>query len=201
MKNSFKDATIKQCIDLALEKANTAVNYDTSNDFHNAIAAYTEAVELLVFVLQHPSSSNDTAGLKSICNIYLERINFLSYLKVSEDSNNKQNIPQNDQKPAISSPETSPLDVPLSTHSSPHAQQHHTSKFNSVLMNIFAKKSAKKNKTSSATSFSNHTSIFNFTHHHQKDTHKSVEIQPRSSKSSPMFPLDYSKWNRQGIIG
>lgn len=66
MKNSLKDATIKQCIDLALERANAAVNYDTSNDFHKAIAAYTEAVELLVSVLQHPSSSNDTAGLKSI---------------------------------------------------------------------------------------------------------------------------------------
>lgn len=66
MKTSLKDVTIKQCIDLALEKANAAVSYDTSNDLHNAVAAYTEAVELLVFILQHPSSSNDTEGLKSI---------------------------------------------------------------------------------------------------------------------------------------
>ncbi|KAK4518410.1 uncharacterized protein ATC70_008627 [Mucor velutinosus] len=197
MDMSLKDATIKQCIDLALEKANTAVNYDTSNDFHNAIAAYTEAVELLVFVLQHPSSNNDTAGLKSICNIYLERIDFLSYLKMSEDSSNKKDIPQNDQKSSVPLVETSPLAIPSSASPSSHPQQHQTSKLNAMLMNIFAKKSTKKKKTSSATSsFSNHISIFNFTHH-QKDAHKSIEIQPRSSKSTPMFPLDHSRWNKQ----
>ncbi|GAN01930.1 hypothetical protein MAM1_0014c01367 [Mucor ambiguus] len=196
MKNSLEDATIKQCIDLALEKANYAVNYDSSNDFHNAVAAYTEAVELLVFVLQHPSSSNDTAGLKSICNIYLERIDFLSYLKMPKNSNRKQDLPQNDQTSTIPSSGTPPLDASSSTYSSSHSQQHQNSKFNTILMNIFAKKSAKKKKTSSATSFSNNTSIFNFTHH-QKDARKSVEIQPRSSQSSPMFPLDHSKWNKQ----
>jgi nitrate/nitrite-specific signal transduction histidine kinase len=71
MKTSLKNAPIKQCIDLALEKANSAVNYDTSNDFHNAIAAYTEAVELLVFVLQHPSNENNMEGLKSIVSLFV----------------------------------------------------------------------------------------------------------------------------------
>ncbi|EPB90262.1 hypothetical protein HMPREF1544_02948 [Mucor circinelloides 1006PhL] len=196
MKTSLKDVPIKQCIDLALEKANAAVSYDTSNDLHNAVAAYTEAVELLVFILQHPSSSNDTEGLKSICNIYLERIDFLSYLKTSEDSSNKQNTQQNIEKSSIPLIETPPPALPTSPPSSSHSQQHHTSKINTMLMNIFAKKSVKKKKASSATSFSNHTSFFNFGHH-QKDAHKSVDISPKSSKSSPMFPLEHSKWSRQ----
>lgn len=130
------------------------------------------------------------------CNIYLERIDFLSYLKISEDSSNEQNISQNVQKSTIPPVESFPLAAPSF---SSHPQQHQTSKFNTVLMNIFAKKSTKKKKTSSNSSFSNHTSIFNFTHH-LKDTHKSVEIQPKLSKSSPMFPLDHSKWNKQGKL-
>lgn len=75
MKTSLKDATIKQCIDLALEKANAAVNYDTASDFHNAIAVYTEAVELLMFILQHPSNGNDTEGLKSIVSLFVIILN------------------------------------------------------------------------------------------------------------------------------
>jgi hypothetical protein len=54
-------------INLALQKANKAVEYDTSNDFQNAISAYLEAVELLVCVLQEPNDEDsDTKGLESI---------------------------------------------------------------------------------------------------------------------------------------
>jgi hypothetical protein len=71
------------------------------------------------------------------------------------------------------------------------------SKLNTVLMNIFAKKSTKKKKTTTA------NNIFNFNHNHnynQNEFHKSVNIQPKSSKSSPIFPLEHSKWSRQGKI-
>lgn len=60
---------IKNNINLALQRANTAVEYDTSNDFHNAISAYIEAVELLVCVLQeqpYDDEESDTKGLESI---------------------------------------------------------------------------------------------------------------------------------------
>ena len=77
------------------------------------------------------------------------------------------------------------------------------SKLNTVLMNIFAKKSTKKKKTTTAnnTFNFNHNHNHNYNHNHnQNEFHKSVNIQPKPSKSSPIFPLEHSKWSRQGKI-
>lgn len=102
---------------------------------------------------------------------------------MSEDNENKQNISLAQQKTQHQQDEVNVL---------PTSPQQ--SKFNTVLMNIFAKKSAKKKMMTTSTS-----NIFNF-NHNKKEPHKSVDIQPKSSKSSPIFPLEHSKWSRQGKI-
>lgn len=101
---------------------------------------------------------------------------------MSEDNENKQNTSLAQQQTQHQQDEVNIL---------PTSPQQ--SKFNTVLMNIFAKKPAKKKETTST------SNIFNF-NHNKKEPHKSVDIQPKSSKSSPMLPLEHSKWSRQGKI-
>ncbi|KAI9470753.1 MAG: hypothetical protein EXX96DRAFT_611913 [Benjaminiella poitrasii] len=193
-----QDDSVQIYIDLALEKANTAVKYDTSNDFQNAICAYTEAVDLLAQVLQSPTNGSDTEGLKSICNIYRERIEFLSYLKATEINSKTQNDNQRssyDNSNISSIPVASKIQNATSTSgvkkepTSASSKQH---SFNSVLMNFFSKKATKKKKSS-------HNTLFNFIHHSNDIHHtSSIDIQPKTSKSSPVFPLEHSKWSKQG---
>ncbi|KAI8979079.1 hypothetical protein BDF20DRAFT_478713 [Mycotypha africana] len=130
----------KHCIDVAIEKANMAVQYDAANDIPSAIAAYTEAVQYLFNALQQQQQQkeasrhdgggatdpHDIDGLMSICHIYMERIDCLSHLKAV--------LPQKQQATVIAS-------------GNDCTNHHHKSKFNSVFMNIFHKKTIKKKKS------------------------------------------------------
>ncbi|KAI7899733.1 uncharacterized protein BX663DRAFT_488966 [Cokeromyces recurvatus] len=173
-----RDEAIKKYIDYALEKANIAVEYDTSNDFQNAICAYTEAVELLSQVLQQADHGHDTDGLKSICNIYKERIDFLSFLKTKGNNNQNNAL-------TVSTTENN-----KNESSSTSSSKQNT--FNSTLLNFFSKKSTKKKKSS-------HSTLLNFGHHPKENLHHStIDVQPKASKSAPIFPLEHSKWSKQG---
>ncbi|KAI9248830.1 hypothetical protein BDA99DRAFT_226352 [Phascolomyces articulosus] len=68
----------KTQIEKALEKANTAVLFDSANNFKSACLSYKEAVTLLQDVLLADPFRNDRPRLQNICDTYNERIRVLS---------------------------------------------------------------------------------------------------------------------------
>ncbi len=63
---SSKSTSQKAMLSKALQKANTAVEFDNAANFEGARSAYTEACELLQQVLQRTTGEEDRKKLEAI---------------------------------------------------------------------------------------------------------------------------------------
>ncbi|CAO0802465.1 unnamed protein product [Mucor circinelloides] len=85
----------------ALQKANAAVQCDSTNDVLGAINAYKEAISLLERVLATVEKENDRQRLQSIHDSYSERIRLLSTItsKLETDIITKEQVEEQEQSP------------------------------------------------------------------------------------------------------
>ncbi|CEP11734.1 hypothetical protein [Parasitella parasitica] len=83
----------------ALQKANAAVQCDSTNDVLGAINAYKEAISLLERVLATVDKENDRQRLQSIHDSYSERIRLLSTItsKLETDTINNQVVEEQEE--------------------------------------------------------------------------------------------------------
>ncbi|KAK4515964.1 uncharacterized protein ATC70_010924 [Mucor velutinosus] len=90
----------------ALQKANAAVQCDSTNDVLGAINAYKEAISLLERVLSTVEKENDRQRLQSIHDSYSERIRLLSTItsKSETDMITKQQVEEQEQSPIEEAP-------------------------------------------------------------------------------------------------
>ncbi|KAF1799040.1 hypothetical protein FB192DRAFT_1287248 [Mucor lusitanicus] len=90
----------------ALQKANAAVQCDSTNDVLGAINAYKEAISLLERVLSTVEKENDRQRLQSIHDSYSERIRLLSTItsKLETDMITKQQVEEQEQSPTEEAP-------------------------------------------------------------------------------------------------
>ncbi|KAH8887871.1 hypothetical protein GQ53DRAFT_768178 [Thozetella sp. PMI_491] len=77
---SSKTSSQKAMLSKALQKANTAVEFDNAANFEGARSAYSEACELLQQVLQRTSGEEDRKKLEAIRKTYTSRIDELNQL-------------------------------------------------------------------------------------------------------------------------
>ncbi|KAI8890644.1 hypothetical protein K501DRAFT_265640 [Backusella circina FSU 941] len=174
----------KLWIETALKKANIAVKHDTVNDFKNAIFYYSEAVDLLNKVLENSKElKEDMDGLEAICDIYLERIEFLSYLMHpdSEIMNEKnKRASSNKEKFTNNIDDTTTTDNLNTQNLSRLPKPEH---FNSMFLNIFSKRKTNKKEG---------THLFFSSSSKHKNQH------PEGSKSTPTKTPE-PLWKRQVI--
>ncbi|KAI8884669.1 hypothetical protein K501DRAFT_322833 [Backusella circina FSU 941] len=77
----------------ALQKANEAVQCDSTNNVMGAVTAYNEAISLLDCVLATVEKENDRRRLQEIHDSYSERIRLLSTIAFKLDSNTPEDDP------------------------------------------------------------------------------------------------------------
>ncbi|CAO3668931.1 unnamed protein product [Rhizopus stolonifer] len=88
--------TSKLILRSALQKANIAVQCDSTNDVMGAVRAYKEAIELLDKVLELVDKENDRKRLQEIHDSYSERIRLLA-TEIDEDDEDEDDEDEDDE--------------------------------------------------------------------------------------------------------
>ncbi|CEG69657.1 hypothetical protein RMATCC62417_05696 [Rhizopus microsporus] len=162
----------KRILRSALQKANVAVQCDSTNDVLGAVHAYTEAIELLEKVLNLIEKDNDKKRLQEIHDSYSERIRLLTAIVIEEGKEKEiQPIEKGDDEDSEDSEDSEVSDDDWETK--PTLQKATVRKIISTEFN--------RNMTTSSSSFSMHSS---------KSTPTTQQQQQQSHADNEDYDLD-----------
>ncbi|KAI8884795.1 hypothetical protein K501DRAFT_332465 [Backusella circina FSU 941] len=187
----------------ALQKANEAVQHDSTNNVMGAISSYTEAISLLDRVLVCVEKENDRRRLQEIHDSYSERIRLLSKItsKLGADSLNLHTL-DDESKAWLSKPNkrghnNARPHIKTAAHQSYSSMIRRMTSSSSIESALSDRETSKVQ--SSFSSSANHTlppsSIRSdsLSAIQQKETQKLPTLPPPPSSPTPIPPLQTSK--------